>query len=91
MKTGAPDMASTAMSNCWCRAASDMVAGRQVRLPDEPDEQVGDQRQDDPDQEEPQAVARTRDGLRRLSWLGPGLRGLGLGRHELTTSISPIM
>ena len=33
------------------------VAGRQVRLPDEPDDQVGGERQNQPDQEEPQAVA----------------------------------
>ena len=57
------------------------VAGRHVRVPDEPDDQVGGKRQDDPDREQPQAVA------------GPCARlDLGLRRrHELTTSISPIM
>ena len=63
------------------------VAGRQVRLPDEPDDQVGGQRQDQPDQEEPQAVAGP---VRLAGW--PGWAGWsGLRRHELTTSISPIM
>src|SRR5262249_54423241 len=66
------------------------VARRQMGPPDEPDDQVGDQRQDQPDQEEPQAMAGTRGGLRglvpRLDGLVPGRR-----RHELTTSISPIM
>ena len=57
------------------------IAVRQVGLPDEPDDQVGGERQDDPDQEDPQAMTGAR------ARLDLGFRR----RHDVTTSISPIM
>src|SRR6266566_1924146 len=42
------------------------VAGRQVRTPHEPDDEVGGQRQDQPDQEDPQSVPGLDLGGRRL-------------------------
>jgi hypothetical protein len=60
-------------------------ARRQVRVPEEPDEQVSDETQHDPDQQDPHPVVR-------LCLLGGpgGRRGLGLG-HQADTSMLPIM
>ena len=79
MTTGVALIASTVMSNCWCLAASDMSPGGMCGYNDEPDEQGRGERQDEPDQEKPQAVPRLGPGYRRL-------RG-----HELTTSMLPVM
>jgi hypothetical protein len=58
------------------------VARRQVRSPDEPEEQVRHQGDRQPDQEDPQPVVRFRP-------LGPG-DGIG-GDHYDTTCMLPIM
>ena len=85
MMTGAALIASTAMSNCWCRAASDMSPGGRCGFQTNQMSRSA-------------ASARTIQIRKsRRPWRGPG--GWAAGRldrglrrrHELTTSISPIM
>ena len=54
--------------------------GGHVRVPREPDEQVGDDREGEPDQEYAQSMART-----------GGRPGAGGVAHEPTTVIWPVM
>ena len=81
MMTGAALIASTVMSNCWCLAALDMRPGGMCGYQTNQMTQGRGERQDEPDQEEPQAVPR----------LGPGCRGWVRRCHELTTSMLPAM
>jgi hypothetical protein len=60
------------------------VARRHVRPPHEPDDQIGGQRDGQPDQEDPQPVVR-------LAPLGLGPGGSFRGGHQDTTCMLPIM
>ena len=87
MMTGAALMASTAMSNCWCRAASDISPGGRCGFQaNQMSRSAARARTIQVPKSRCPCRGSRRDGRR----LGRGL-GRFRGRHELTTSISPIM
>ena len=72
------------MSNCWLAAVVDISARRQVRPVDEVDQAVGDDRDWQPDQEDPQTVVRA--GRARRALVGDCFCS-----HQVTTSMLPVM